>query len=68
MLKRNLIFFTTLFLMVNCFAQSELPFRNVKLSNEERINDLLGRLTIEEKISLLITTSKGIDLLGVETY
>jgi beta-glucosidase len=54
--------------MANCFAQSELPFRNVKLSNEERINDLLGRLTIEEKISLLITTSKGIDRLGVEKY
>ena len=68
MLKRNLIFVTTFLLMANCFAQSELPFRNVKLSNEERINDLLGRLTIEEKISLLITTSKGIDRLGVEKY
>lgn len=68
MLKRNLIFVTTFFLMANCFAQSELPFRNVKLSNEVRINDLLGRLTIEEKISLLITTSKGIDRLGVEKY
>ena len=35
------------------FAQADFPFRNTKLSDDERIADLLGRLTLEEKINLM---------------
>lgn len=34
-------------------AQVDYPFRNPKLSDDQRIADLLGRLTIEEKIDLM---------------
>ncbi len=34
-------------------AQSDYPFRNAKLSDDARISDLLGRLTLEEKVELM---------------
>lgn len=35
------------------FAQADYPFRNPKLPDDQRIADLLGRLTVEEKIALM---------------
>src|SRR5580704_5481424 len=34
-------------------AQSDLPFRDPKLSDDQRISDLLGRLTLDEKVNLM---------------
>jgi beta-glucosidase len=34
-------------------AQADYPFRDTKLSDDQRIADLLGRLTLEEKIQLM---------------
>ncbi len=34
-------------------AQSDYPFRNTSLSDDARIQDLLGRLTLDEKVSLM---------------
>jgi beta-glucosidase len=34
-------------------AQADYPFRNPGLADDQRIDDLLGRLTVEEKILLL---------------
>jgi len=56
------------FLWADCFAQSDYPFRNTALSHDKRINDLLGRLTIEERVSLLIASSEGIPRLGIDKY
>lgn len=49
-------------------AQTDYPFRNTKLSIAERVDDLLNRLTIEEKISLLQASAKEITRLGVDKY
>ncbi len=49
-------------------AQSVEKFRDANLPEQERILDLLSRLTIEEKIDLLRATSPGIPRLGVEKY
>ena len=35
------------------WAQADYPFRDTKLSDDQRIADLLGRLTLEEKIHLM---------------
>ncbi|MDE3199492.1 MAG: glycoside hydrolase family 3 C-terminal domain-containing protein [Acidobacteriota bacterium] len=35
------------------WAQADYPFRNTKLSDEARIDDLLHRLTLQEKIDLM---------------
>ena len=34
-------------------AQSQYPFQNTTLSTEERVDDLIKRMTLEEKIDLL---------------
>jgi beta-glucosidase len=35
------------------FAQADYPFRDTKLSDDERIADLLHRLTLDEKVDLM---------------
>jgi beta-glucosidase len=35
------------------FAQADYPFRDTKLSDDQRIADLLGRLTLDEKVDLM---------------
>lgn len=45
-----------------------LPYRNPALSFEERAADLLGRLTAEEKISLMMNDAPAIERLGIPPY
>jgi beta-glucosidase len=45
-----------------------LPFWNTKLSFEERAKDLVSRLTLEEKTSLLSETEDAIPRLGISKY
>lgn len=49
-------------------AQELLPFRNAQLPIENRVKDLLGRLTLEEKISLLGYRSAAVPRLGIPAY
>ncbi len=49
-------------------AQEVLPFRNAKLSTDKRISDLISRLTLEEKISLLGYKSSAVPRLGIPAY
>ncbi|MFP4662246.1 MAG: glycoside hydrolase family 3 C-terminal domain-containing protein [Halanaerobiales bacterium] len=44
------------------------PYRNHKLPLEDRINDLISRLTLEEKISLIPTKQAAVERLGIEAY
>ena len=44
------------------------PFQNPNLTAEERANDLLGRLTVEEKTKLMMDTSPAIDRLGIPQF
>ena len=41
----------------------DLPFKNPELPTEQRIEDLLSRLTLEEKASQMVHNSPGIDRL-----
>jgi beta-glucosidase len=45
-------------------AQADYPFRDPKLPDDQRIADLLGRLTLDEKVNLMSNHPK-IDRLGV---
>ena len=45
-----------------------LPYQDVKLTAAERADDLLGRLTLEEKVSLMMDTSPAIERLGIPQF
>ena len=49
-------------------AQALLPYQDAKLSATERANDLLKRLTLEEKFGLMMDQSKPVARLGVKPY
>ena len=49
-------------------AQGKYPFENPDLTIEERVNDLVSRLTVEEKISQLMDYSPAIDRLSIPEY
>ena len=46
----------------------EYPFRDSSLPKEQRIDDLLGRLTLEEKIAMMQNGSKGVERLDIPDY
>ena len=49
------------------FAQS-LPYLNPALSADERARDLMGRLTLEQKVSLMMNDSPAIPELGIHNF
>jgi beta-glucosidase len=46
----------------------EFPFQNTVLTVDERVNDLVGRMTTEEKISQMMNGAPAIDRLGIPAY
>ena len=49
-------------------AQEPLPYQNPKLSPEERADDLLGRLDIDQKAKLMTNYSFAVPELGIRAY
>jgi beta-glucosidase len=56
------------FLALNTFAQEKFPYKNPNLTTEQRVNDLVSRMTIGEKISQLMDSSPAIERLDVPEY
>lgn len=44
------------------------PYMNPNLSVEERVNDLVSRMTLEQKVSQMIADAKAIDSLNIPAY
>lgn len=44
------------------------PFQNPSLPAEQRADDLISRLTIDEKVSLMMHQSPEIDRLGIPRF
>ena len=42
--------FALLFTTMNIFSQNKFPFQNPKLPIEQRVKDLLIKMTLEEKV------------------
>ena len=69
-MKNTIILIMTAVLLLPSFvsAQESLPFRNPELSREERIDDLISRLTLQEKVNMMMHGSKGVERLGIPDY
>ena len=58
-----------LFVICRISAQAvDFPFQNPKLSIDQRVNDLVSRLTLEEKIGQLMYSAPAVERLGVPAY
>lgn len=62
------LMFVLNFLALNTYAQEKFPFNNPNLTTEQRVNDLVSRMTVDEKISQLMDSSPAIKRLGVPEY
>ncbi len=58
----------TLSVMSCSLIHAQELYKNENAPVHERVADLLSRLTVEEKISLLRATSPGIPRLGIDKY
>jgi beta-glucosidase len=69
---KKIFFFQIVFVafVSSSFAQKkyDFPFRNPSLSIEKRVNDLVSRLTLDEKVSQMLNSTPGIDRLGIPAY
>lgn len=66
-MKRALLFFLMCGI-VSAQTKYVFPFQNPSLPIEERVNDLVSRLTLEEKISQMVFNSPAIERLGIPAY
>jgi beta-glucosidase len=67
-LKTIMFVFFFNFCLAIGLAQSEFPFQNPELSIENRIGNLLGYLTLEEKASMMLYNSPAIERLQIPAY
>lgn len=73
-MKKTLFFILIIFLTADAFTVSAqqstvtFPFRNPSLPLEERVNDLLTRMTLQEKADQLLYTAPAIPHLGIPSY
>jgi len=54
-----------------CTAQnkdSKFPFQNTALTFEERVENLVGQLTLEEKVAQMLNAAPAIPRLGIPSY
>ena len=66
-MKRLVILLTALLAAGSINAQ-EHPFNDPKHPVDQRIEDLLGRLTLEEKVGMMMNGSAGVERLGIPDY
>lgn len=62
------LFFIVFALSMSISNGQQYPFQNPNLDDKDRVVDLLGRLTVQEKIDQLLYTSPAIERLGIPEY
>ncbi|MFC3158420.1 hypothetical protein ACFOEQ_07730 [Chryseobacterium arachidis] len=66
---KNLFFSLSILICAFSSAQTfKYPFQNPKLPVEQRIENLLGLLTVDEKIGMMMDNSKAVPRLDIPGY
>ena len=65
---RIYLFFCLFLSSLSVGAQGILPFNNPDLPVEERVEDLVRRLTLHEKVLLMCDYSSSVPRLGIKQY
>ena len=68
MKKFLLTAFAAALTVMSTSAQVKYPWQNTKLPRAERVENLLGMLTPEEKVGLMMNKSISIERLGIPSY
>ena len=66
-MKKEILFFVCVIFSTHLWTQT-MPFQNPNLSSEERAKDLISRLTLNEKASLMLDASDAIPRLGIKKF
>lgn len=64
---KNIILVFLVWISISLNGQ-QLPFQNPSLSVDERVNDLISRLTLEEKVALMCDQSDAVPRLGIRKF
>lgn len=64
----SIALYSALLMNTSSVAAQQLPYQNPNLSAEARAEDLLARLTLEEKTKLMMDTSPAIARLGIPQF
>jgi len=68
-MKKVALLFISCILFFNNYVQSQTPaYLNTSLSTEVRVNDLVSRLTLEEKVNQMLNSTPAIPRLGIPPY
>lgn len=62
------IFATFIALSTSVLAQEQYPFRDLRLSVDQRAKDIVARLTLEEKVAQMMNDAPAIKRLGIPPY
>lgn len=66
--RKYLLFLVCICLSNSLFSQSEYRFLQTDLPIEKRVDDLVNRLTLEEKVAQMLNDAPAIDRLGIPAY
>jgi beta-glucosidase len=68
-MKTNVLAILAIFIMgTACNSEKGSKYLNTSLSVENRVDDLVSRMTLEEKVSQMAYTAEAIDRLGIPEY
>src|SRR5688572_17739628 len=67
---KNLISFVTVLIALNSASQdyTSFPMWNPSLPIEQRVNDVVSRLTLEEKVKQMLNATPAVPRLGIPAY
>ena len=65
-MKKAILFISVIFIYASCSHTQEYPFQDTELSDEERLDNLISLMTLNEKIDHLSSRLPRIPRLGVQ--